>query len=163
MKEFLLSMTLVIVSCGSLYAQKKQNHLKIHGGVDMPVGYFGDNYNTGWGIFVTDYYGVSEKGSIFFSAGLSRWKAKNADITGGLSQLKFGYRHFMVSGLYLQADGGLAKYVGNWGDGSRFAYSGGLGYLIRIKGNSGVDLGIKISRVPTRTWVGYGIGYQFKF
>lgn len=143
-------------------AQQKTNALKISTGLEQPVGEFGDAYKSGFGIFFTDYYGVSKKGSIVFVVGTSSWKAKAADIRGNLSQIKVGFRQFLVSGLYLQADGGWGRYTGTWGGGNRFVYSGGAGYLLKTKGINGIDFNIRISQVPNRSWVGLGIGYQFK-
>jgi hypothetical protein len=141
----------------------QKNYLKLHSGVEIPVGFFGDAYKTGFGIHLTDYYRIANEGDLVISVGIGSWKAKNADIRGGLSQFRVGYRQFITNGLYLQADGGLAKYVGNWGRGSRFTFGGGPGYLIKLKERSGVDLHFRINRVPTRTWLIFGAGYQFKF
>lgn len=158
-----ISLILISFNLGApLFAQFKNNNLKISTGLESPIGEFGSAYKPGFGIFITDYYGVSEKGSLVFSVGTSSWKAKDADIRGNLSQIKAGYRQFFVSGLYLQADGGWGRYTGTWGGGSRFVYSGGVGYLVKTKGSNGIDLNVRFSKVPNRSWLGLAVGYQFK-
>jgi hypothetical protein len=160
MKKIITAVLVMLIFIPA-FSQKKQNALKIAGNAALPIGTFGENFNAGWGIHLTYYYSVNEGGSVLASAGLDRWHAKNSDITGGLSQYKIGYRQFVSKGFYLNGDLGIANYLGIWGNGSKFTYSGGTGYLIKTKGNGGVDIHARISAVPTRSWISLGAGYQF--
>jgi hypothetical protein len=159
LKFFFLILTI------SINAQKGINFLKIHGGAEIPVGFFNEGYKTGWGIFATDYYTVTpNKGSISISTGVTGWSAHdNPDFKSGLSITRVGYRGFITKGFYLQGDAGIAVYIGDWAPSpSKFTYSAGTGYLFANKNGTGFDISAKVNRIPLRTWVGLNIGYQFK-
>jgi hypothetical protein len=144
------------------FSQNKANFLKLHGGAEIPIGIFKEGYKTGWGLYATDYYGVSKEGSILISAGITGWKVQQAANNSGLFLTRLGYRHFIVHGLYVQGDGGLAVYTGYWGGPSRFTYGGGIGYLIKSKSGGGFDISARINKASYRSWLGFNIGYQFK-
>ena len=143
-------------------AQKNMNFIKIHGGVEMPLGIFKEGYKTGWGIYATDYYDVNKDGSVLLSAGITGWKVQDANNNSGLFLTRVGYRHFVVEGLYAQGDAGLAVYTGYWKGPSRFTYGGGFGYLIKNKSGNGFDISARINKASYRPWIGFNIGYQFK-
>ena len=160
MKTVCATIIIILISLIT-YSQKKQNALKLAGNVALPIGSFGDNYHVGLGGNLTYYYSVNESAHVLFSVSVDRWEAKNSTISGKLSQYRIGYRQFVSKGFYLNGEFGMANYLGVWGSGSKFTYSAGTGYLIRTKGNSGVDIHARISGVPTRSWISLGAGYQF--
>ena len=142
----------------------QQNNLKIHGGAEIPVGFFSEGYSTGWGIYATDYLEVSKGGSILFNAGITGWKAEiGQGIKANLLLLRIGYRLFATEGLYFQADAaGAGFYLDDYNNGTRFTYAGGAGYLFKGKNNGGFDISSKINRISGRTWISLNFGYQFK-
>ena len=149
-------------------AQKGTNSLKIHVAGELPLGDFADAFKAGPGVHITDYITMaSEHGNntdFLLSAGYVTWHDKlEADITAGVLLLRGGLRQFVASGLYFQGDLGVAFLVQDWGKGSRFSYGIGTGYLIKAKsGKGGVDISVKLNRLSYRTWIGLGLGYQFK-
>lgn len=160
------STVLSLISCLFLFfelpAQNKSNFLKIHGGAEMPIGIFKEGYKAGWGIYATNFFNISEHGSVLFSAGITGWKVQDINENSGLFLAKAGYRHFISGGFYAQGDGGIAVYTGFWKGASSFTYGGGVGYLIKNKSGSGFDISARINRVTYRSWIGINIGYQFQ-
>ena len=145
-------------------SQQNSNNLKIHGGAEIPVGFFSEGYSTGWGIYATDYLEVSKGGSILLNAGITGWKAEiGQGIKANLLLLRIGYRIFATEGLYFQADAaGLGLYLDDYNNGTQFTYAGGTGYLFKGKNNGGFDISSKINRISGRSWISLNLGYQFK-
>jgi hypothetical protein len=162
MKIFAITFILLWGFSIDSYSQKRQNNLKFNGSLEIPVGYFGSPYKTGVGVHLTDYQEIGKGESILLSVGYSSWNAKNIDINAGLLQFSLGLRQFIAGSLYLQGDVGAMKYVSDWGHSTRIGFGGGIGYLVKTKNNNGVDFSVRINRIPGRTWVGLGVGYQFK-
>jgi hypothetical protein len=144
------------------FSQQGSNYLKVYASAEFTTGLFDEGYNTGWGIYATDFYGMGEKTSLSLSTGIASWNAKNADITAGMWLTRFGLRQFLVKGFYLNADGGIAVGIKDWSGSSQFAYGGGIGYLLRSKRGGGIDISARVNRSFERTWIGLGAGYEFK-
>jgi len=161
MKYSLLVFVLLSVTTSS-HGQKNGNFLKLHASAEFTTGLFNEGYNTGWGIYATDYFGLGDKTAISLSTGIASWNAKNAELKAGMSLSRVGLRQFLASGFYLQADAGIAVGLKDWSGSTKFAFSGGAGYLFRINGKGGVDISAKVSRSFDRTWIGLGAGYEFK-
>jgi hypothetical protein len=149
-------------------AQRGNNSLKIHAAAELPVGDFGSAFKAGAGVHVTDYITINRKNGnnsdFLLITGFVNWKDKlEANIKAGLLLLRGGLRQFVASGLYFQGELGLAFFLHDWGRGSRFSYGVGTGYLINTKsGKGGIDISVKFNRMNYRSWVGLGLGYQFK-
>jgi len=161
MKVLSCFLLLQLFSC-NLFAQRRENFLKVISSVELPVGFFQNGYKTGWGIYATDYLGIADKTAIALSSGIASWNAKNASIKAGMSISKLGIRQFISSGFYLQTDAGIAVGIKDWTGSSKFTFDGIAGYLVRTKGGGGVDFSAKVNRAFARTWVGLGVGYEFK-
>lgn len=141
----------------NIHAQKGSDIFKISGGAEIPVGFFASGFETGWGIYVTDYYGINDNGSILLSTGLAYWKDK------GLSLTRAGYRRILApSGFYLQAEAGIAVYLQNFGEGTTFSIGGGPGYLVKTGPSSAIDIYGRINHINNRNFISLGAGYQFK-
>jgi hypothetical protein len=153
---------LLLLTCLSVQAQKGSNFLKLHASAELTTGLFNEGYNTGWGVYATDYFGIAGKTSISLSTGFAAWNAKDADLKIGMSLTKLGLRQFLAGGLYFQADAGIAVGLKDWSGSTKFAYSAGAGYLIRLKHRGGIDISAKVNRAFIRTWIGVGAGYEFK-
>ena len=165
MKKILLVLIISLFSFSRINAQKGSNSIKIHAAAEIPVGFFATGYNAGWGLHVTDYIRTGNKGGdLLLSAGFASWKDKlGANIKAGLVLIRGGYRQFVSSGFYFQLEAGVAILVQDWGQGSRFSYGGGAGYLIKSKkGKGGIDISAKFNRITYRSWIGLGLGYQFE-
>jgi len=145
-------------------AQKKANFLKIHGGAEIPVGFFSEGYSTGWGIYATDYLEVNKGGSLLLTTGFTGWKAEiGQGIKANLFIMRMGYRIFATEGLYFQIDAaGFGAYLDEHNNGTRFTYAGGLGYLFSKKNKNGFDISAKFNRISDRSWISLNLGYQFK-
>lgn len=143
---------------------QKNNYLKIHGGAEIPVGFFSEGYPTGWGIYATDYLEVNEGGSIFLTTGFASWKAEiGQGIKTNLFIARIGYRIFVAEGFYFQADAaGLGIYLDDYNNGTSFTYAGGIGYLFNRKSKNGFDISSKFNRISGRSWISINLGYQFK-
>jgi hypothetical protein len=150
-------------SLANANAQKGSNDLKIHAGAEMPIGDFSDAYNIGWGLHLTDYISLNDKGGFLVTTGFTSWKDKlGANIKAGLLLIRGGYRQFVSKGFYFQGEAGTAIILQDWGKGSRFSFGGGAGYLFKTKGKGAIDISVLFNRITYRTWIGLGIGYQFK-
>jgi len=162
MRHLISTFIILLGLLSQVKGQKKINFLKVQVGAESPIGFFNEGYKTGWGIHVTDYYGVADKGNILLTTGVTGWKAKGADLNSGLSITKLGYQQFVAKGLYLQADAGLGIYIGDWGGSSDFTFGGGIGYLFNTNNKGGFDISTKYNRISDRSWISLSIGYQFK-
>ena len=138
-------------------AQEKKHVIKAHAAVELPIGHFADNYNTGWGLFVTDYYSVTKGGNLVFSLGYSHWKNPDYSTGDGLWQIRTGFQVFPAKAFYLQPDFGLAITRG----GAGFQYGFGPGYLFKLKEKGSIDVSLHINRLASNTWLSFGAGYQF--
>ncbi len=161
MKRTIAFLSLLFMSCG-LFAQKRTNSIKLQGGIEAPVGDYTNYYQTGFGFHLTDYIGISDKGDLYFTAGYVLIKGTTFDhrLENKIYLLKTGYRQFTFKGLYLQADLAGASFVDEFDRKVMFAYSCGIGYLLRLTKHSGVDLSVKFNRIPDRSWIGLNAGYQ---
>lgn len=160
MKHLFLVCFLSIILIKS-HAQR-QNSLKIHGGAEFTSGFFADGYEAGWGIYVTDYIEVNKGGNIVLSTGGAFWNSKGEPVSkAGIWLTRFGYRQFVISGLYLQSDAGLGIGLKNFTGSTRFVFGVGPGYLIKNKTGGGFDINVRYNRGFNRTWFGLGVGYQF--
>ena len=162
MKKLILVFTCLLCTT-QIFAQAKNNYLKIHGGAELPVGSFSEGYPTGWGIHVTDYLETGKAGSLLFSAALTGWKAKIAQgINTNLLLVRIGYRIFAAEGFYFQVDAaGLGLYIDEYNSGTNFTYAGGAGYLFSRKNKSSFDISTKFNRISGRSWISLHFGYQF--
>ncbi len=145
-----------------IFAQKHTNTLKVHGGPELTTGLFADGYKTGWGVYATDYVGLGDKTSLSLSTGVAFWNAKNASIKAGMSLTRLGLRQFVSNGLYFQGDAGLGIGLSDWSNDKEFVFGGGTGYLFKTKKGGGFDLSLRANRGFSRTWIGLGLGYEFK-
>ena len=143
-------------------AQKGSNYLKIHAAAEFTTGLFADGYNTGWGVYATDYIEVAKGGSFLLSIGIAGWKASNDPSKAGMFLTRIGYRQFVSSGLYMQGEGGLGFGQNNFSGSTKFVLSGGFGYLFKGKRGNGFDICAKVNRGFIRTWIDLGAGYQLK-
>lgn len=143
-------------------AQKGSNYLKIHAAAELPTGLFAAGYNAGWGIYATDYIGITKNGSFLLSAGIAFWKASNDPSKAGMLLTKFGYREFVTSGFYVQVDAGLGFGQNNFSGSTKLVIGSGLGYLFKNEKGNGFDIFAKVNRGFIRTWIDLGAGYQFK-
>jgi hypothetical protein len=162
MKHFAFTFLVFFAALLSSDAQKNNNYLKIHGSAELTTGLFADGYNTGWGIYITDYYGVAENTNICLSTGIASWNASNAAVKAGLSLTRVGIQQFIAKGFYLQADAGIGIGIRDWSGTTRFTLGGGPGYLFKSKGGGGFDISARVNRGFNRTWIGLGAGYEFK-
>lgn len=162
MKKLFLSSMILVVLISNIKAQKGDNFLKIHAGAELTTSLFADGYSTGWGIYATDYYGVSNDGNLVISTGVASWKVKDSPGKAGMFLTRIGYRQFLAEGFYLQADAGIGVGLENFSGATRFNFGGGLGYLFKNKKGSGFDISARANRGFGRTWIGLGAGYQFK-
>jgi hypothetical protein len=159
----IIILSFFVFTAGQIFSQKN-NYLKFHGGLELPVGFFSEGYRTGWGIHVTDYLETNPGGSILFTAGVAGWKAKiGQGIKANLLIIRIGYRVFVAEGFYFQAEaGGVGFYLDEYNNGTRYTYAGGLGYLFNRKTNHSFDISSKFNRLGGRSWVSLNLGYQFK-
>ncbi|OSZ80716.1 hypothetical protein CAP36_05550 [Chitinophagaceae bacterium IBVUCB2] len=162
MKKILCFLVFSTFGLSFAYAQKSKNHLKISGGAEITTGIFKQGFNTGFGIYISDYYSVIEGGSILLSTGIASWKGNNHSGKAGLVLTRLGFRQFVGAGFYLQGDGGFGIGLENFSGRTRFSYGGGPGYLFASKNGSGFDISARVNRYGYRTWFGVAAGYQFK-
>lgn len=163
MKKYLFCLHVLTICFLNLNAQKNSNYIKIHAGAEITTGLFAEGYNSGWGVYITDYYGISDGGSIAFSTGVAVWKSSDAsEVKAGMSLTRLGFRQFVAEGFYLQADAGIGIGLQSFSGATRFAFGGGPGYLFKSKKGGGLDISTRINRGFNRTWIGVGAGYQFK-
>jgi hypothetical protein len=162
MKHFFL--TALLFFCVIITnAQKGTNFLKIHGGAELTTGLFAEGYQTGWGVYVTDYYRVSDKTNISLSTGIASWKVKDdASFKIGMSLTRVGLQQYISNGFYLQGDAGVGVGLQKWSGTTKFVFGGGPGYLFKSKAGGGFDLSTRVNRGFNRTWIGLAAGYQFK-
>jgi len=147
----------------NVQAQKGNNHLKLNGGAELNTGLFSEGYNTGWGVYATDYFGINEQTSLLLSTGVASWKVKDGSFKVGMSLTRFGVRQFVSNGFYLQGDAGISVGLETWSGLKRFAFGGGPGYLFKSKKGGGVDISARVNRSFHRTWIGLAAGYEFSF
>ncbi len=162
MRKIYFSLILFCLVQSFAIAQENKNHLKISGGPEITTGIFKEGFNTGFGIYLTDYYSVIEGGSILLSAGIASWKGNNHSGEAGLVLTRLGYRQFVGAGFYIQGDGGFGIGLENFSGRTRFTYGGGPGYLLKNKNGGGFDIAARVNRYGYRTWFGVAAGYQFK-
>lgn len=162
MRKICLSLLLFLLGQSFAFAQKNKNYLKISTGAEITTGIFQEGFNTGFGIYLTDYFSVIEGGSILLSTGIASWKGNNHSGKAGLVLTRLGYRQFLGAGLYIQGDGGLGIGLENFSGRTRFSFGGGPGYLFKSKNGGGFDIATRVNRYGYRTWFGVAAGYQFK-
>ncbi|MGZ5135798.1 MAG: hypothetical protein ACXWCG_11630 [Flavitalea sp.] len=161
MKYFVLVYLAVSVTL-SVQAQTKSNHLKINGGAEITTRLFARGYNTGWGLYVTDYIGIANQQNLSLSTGVAFWNARNSSFKVGISLTRIGFRQFVSNGFYFIGDAGIGVGLKSWSGTTRFAFGGGTGYLFRNKKSAGLDLSVRANRTFNRTWIGLAAGYEFK-
>lgn len=162
MKKIITLVSILVFALSTINSQNGTNHLKIHAGAELTTGLFADGYNTGWGIYATDYFSLSKDGSIVLSTGIGSWNQKTGSGKAGMSLTRIGYRQFFAKGFYFQGDAGIGLGLENFRGSTRFTFGGGPGYLLKIKNGDGFDISARVNRGFNRTWIGLGVGYQFR-
>ena len=120
---------------------KSKCYLKVHAGAEIPTGLFGEEFATGWGIYVTDYFEMGKGGSVLISTGIAAWHIKEeSNFKAGLALTRIGLRQFITGGVYLQGDLGFGVGLENFSGNTRFAYGFGPGYLFKNKSGGGLDI-----------------------
>ncbi|WP_374948346.1 transporter [Mucilaginibacter sp.] len=106
-------------------------------------------YKTGYGVSGRIEWPLGDEFAIDGTAGYNRFFFKNADqFTQGANvfvPVKAGVTFFWDSNIYANGHAGTVQQL-NYEKQSSFAYDFGVGYLLPIKGNNGLDLGFRYER-----------------
>jgi hypothetical protein len=170
MKKVILGLVCVL-TLSAVNAQKGTTQIGIAAEVGLPMGDFGDGFNTGFGGSVKGLFGIGEAGQITFTTGYSTFKAEGSTddykATLGIIPLLAGYRH-NFSGFYVEPQVGYGIYRGKFeilGDETSdsegaFTYAIGLGFA-----KNGFDGGVRYQGASkdgsNTSLVGIHVGYNF--
>ncbi len=134
MKKLLLLFAVVVASTACLKAQDKPVTFSI--GVEglLPVGDFGNSYNFGIGGTVQGEYKPADDLGLTVNAGYLTFSGKTLRIIGkvpsfGLIPVLGGVKYYFSPKVYGHGQLGVA-FGTDKGDGSLFAYSPGVGFIL---------------------------------
>ncbi len=162
MKKNILFLLLSLFVSIFINAQKGSNYLKLNAGAELTIKSFADGYKSGWGIYATDYYNITDDLSILFSTGVTSFESKRGAGKAGMSLTRAGFRQFFSKGFYFQGDAGIGIGLKNFNGPTRFAFGFGPGYFFKSKNGNGFDISTRYNGGFNRTWIGLAVGYQFK-
>jgi opacity protein-like surface antigen len=165
MRKILLVLLVAFLVAGFTNAQSKMA-LGLNGGIALPLGDFGDNYDMGFGGNAIFVYHTNSNSDVTFTAGYLTWSGKDA-----YDGLNFSSIPVMVGGKYLFGKDKLRGYINGelgahfvtvdvpsyelfgetFGGGSEsktyFGWGAGAGLLYQIGKNIDLDLGAKYNMI----------------
>lgn len=153
-------------------AQTGKNQLSIGAEVNLPMGDFGDAFNTGFGGSLKYLHGVGSAGQVTLTTGYSTFKMKGStddeSVKASIIPILVGYRH-NFSGVYVEPQLGYGiygykeKFGGESSSDSQgaFTWAIGAGYAME----QGLDLGVRYQSASkdgsTTSLIGFRVAYNF--
>jgi hypothetical protein len=173
MRKFLIATILGAASFMGANAQTGHNQIGIGPEVAIPLGDFGDGFNTGFGGSVKGMFGIGAAGQVTLTSGYTIFKAKNlpsgVDVKASIIPILLGYRH-NFNGFYVEPQAGYgilgskvsgagSPYDGSDSDGG-FTWAAGIGYAMQ----QGIDIGARYQSTEkdgSTALIGFTVRYNF--